>query len=132
MPTLHATAAMAWLVPTEVSVSSPRRVWVTGVKGWYSAHWRRPAGMVAVGTNPLLRNGSRVKNVGVLLAVSTLFAASPSAADSHTRAKVNSTRIPRAASQASGSAVGRNPIVLRDFSEAPGTAEDDPAGAQEG
>jgi hypothetical protein len=38
--------------------------------------------MVAVGTNALLRKGSRVRNIGVLLAVSTLLAARPSAADS--------------------------------------------------
>ena len=46
-------------------------VWVTGVKGWYSANWRSPAGMMAVATNALDRNGSKVRNIGVLLAVST-------------------------------------------------------------
>src|SRR5664279_6535443 len=97
MPTLQATAPMAW-VPIEVSVSSPRTVWVTGVKGWYSANWRSPAGRVAMGTNPLLRKGSRVRNMGVLLAVSTLFAARPRAAESQMSANANSTRIPIAAS----------------------------------
>src|SRR5664279_4773878 len=110
MPTLQATAPMAW-VPIEVSVSSPRTVWVTGVKGWYSANWRSPAGRVAMGTNPLLRKGSRVRNMGVLLAVSTLLAARPRAADSQMSANANSTRIPMAASHSKGSAVGRNPMA---------------------
>src|SRR6516225_7733313 len=85
MPTLQAFAAIAW-VPMGPPVSRPRTVWVTGVKGSYSANWRSPAGMVAVATNALDRNGSRVRNMGVLLAVSTLLAAKPSAADSQMRA----------------------------------------------
>jgi len=65
MPRLQAAAAIAF-VPTAWSVSRPRTVWVTGVKGWYSANWRSPGGMVSVGTNPLLSKGSRVRNRGVL------------------------------------------------------------------
>src|SRR5674536_155237 len=89
MPTLQATAPMAW-VPIEVSASSPRTVWVTGAKGWYSANGRSPAGRVAMGANPLLRKGSRVRNMGVLLAVSTLLAARPRAADSQMSANAHS------------------------------------------
>src|SRR5712691_513014 len=111
MAALQARAATIVPVPGGVPVSSPRTVWVTGVKGWYSANWRSPAGMVLVGTNPLLRKGSRVRNLGVLLAVSTLLAARPSAVDSQMSAKANSTRTPVAASQASGPVVGRNPTA---------------------
>ena len=49
MPALHAIAAMAWSPPA-VWVSSPRTVSAMGVKGWYSANWRSPAGIVAVDT----------------------------------------------------------------------------------
>ena len=49
MPALHAIAAMA-RSPPAVWVSSPRTVSAMGVKGWYSANWRSPAGIVAVDT----------------------------------------------------------------------------------
>ena len=71
---------------------------VTGVKGWYSANWRRPVGMVAVDTKPLPRNSSNNRIIGVLLAVSTLLAASPSATASQISAKANRASIPIAAS----------------------------------
>src|SRR6266851_4942429 len=95
MPALQAMAGMA-CAAMGLPVSRPRTVWVTGVKGSYSANWRSPAGMLAVGTNPLDRNGSRVRNMGVLLAVSTLLAAMPSAADSQMSANANSAKIGRA------------------------------------
>ena len=44
-----------------------------GVNGWCSANQRSPAGIESVGTKPLLRNGRSIRNIGVLLAVSTLF-----------------------------------------------------------
>src|SRR6266568_619561 len=108
MPMLHATAAMAWS-PIAAPLSSPRTVSATGVNGWYSANWRRPVGMVAVATKPLLRNGSKNRIIGVLLAVSTLLAASPSATASQISAKANRASIPIAASQWSGPAAERNP-----------------------
>ena len=40
-------AGIAWAA-TGPPVSSPRTVWVTGVKGSYSANWRSPAGMLAL------------------------------------------------------------------------------------
>ena len=43
-----------------------------GVNGWFSANQRRPSGIVAVGTKPLPRKGRRIRNIGRLLAVSTL------------------------------------------------------------
>jgi hypothetical protein len=46
MPRLHATAAMALTPPIGVPVRSPRRVWVTGVKGWYLANCSSPIGRV--------------------------------------------------------------------------------------
>ena len=51
---------------------------VDGVKAWYSANWRSPAGIVAVDTNPLPRNASKIRIIAELLAVSTLLAANPS------------------------------------------------------
>ena len=50
--------------------------------------------MLAVGTKALPRNGSRVRNIGVLLAVSTLFAARPSAVASQISASANSASTP--------------------------------------
>src|SRR5579875_3582326 len=96
IPMLQATAAIA-LCPTAPPVSNLRTASVTGVNGWYSANCRSPVGIESVGTNPLPRNGSRVRNIGVLLAVSTLFAARPSAVDSHIRALAKSSSIPSAA-----------------------------------
>src|ERR1700721_2539766 len=97
------------LAPIGVPVRSPRTVSVKGVNGWYSANWRSPVGIVTVGTKPLPRNGNSVKNMGVLLAVSTLFAARPSAVASQINAKVNNASMPKVASQANGLAVGRKP-----------------------
>lgn len=90
IPMLQAVAAIA-LVPIAIPVSSPRRVSVIGANGWYSANRRSPAGIVVVGTKPVLRKGKRVRNIGVLLAVSTLFAVRPSAVASHTNASENVT-----------------------------------------
>ena len=91
-------------------MSRPRTVSATGVKGWYSANWRRPAGMVAVDTKALLRKSSSNRIIGVLLAVSTLLAASPSATASQIRAKANRASIPMAANQWSGPALEWNPM----------------------
>src|SRR5258706_14258667 len=98
MPALQAMAGMA-CAAMGLPVSRPRTVWVTGVKGSYSANWRSPAGMLAVGTNPLDRNGSRVRNMGVLLAVFTLLAGLPRAAESQSRAEAKSRETAAAASQ---------------------------------
>ena len=48
-----------------------------GGEGLVLSELAQPGGMVAVGTKPLLRNGSRIRIIGVLLAVSTLLAAKP-------------------------------------------------------
>ena len=45
---------------------------MTGVNGWCSANQRTPAGIESVGTNPLPRNGSSSRNIGRLLAMTTL------------------------------------------------------------
>ena len=66
--------------PSAGTAEQPAYRFGDGVKGWYSANWRSPGGMVAVGTKPLLRKGSKVSTMGVLLAVSTVLAARPSAA----------------------------------------------------
>ena len=48
-----------------------------GVKGWFSANQRIAAGIESVGTNPLPRNGRRIRGIGRLLAVSTLLRDQP-------------------------------------------------------
>jgi hypothetical protein len=45
-----------------------------GVKDWNSANQRSATGIVSVGTNPLPRSGREINGMGILLAVSTLFA----------------------------------------------------------
>ena len=62
MPALHAIAAMAWSPPA-VWVSSPRTVSAMGVKGWYSANWRSPAGIVAVDTRYRTGAESRISHL---------------------------------------------------------------------
>ena len=57
--------------------SSPRTVSMIGVNGWCSANQASGPGIDSVGTNPLLRNGRRIRNIGRLLAVSTLFETMP-------------------------------------------------------
>ena len=47
MPTHHAIAMTA-LLPIGVPNSSPRRVSMVGVKGWYSANQRSAIGIAAV------------------------------------------------------------------------------------
>ena len=83
---------------------------VIGVKGWFSANWRRPAGMESTGTKPLPKNGRRIRNIGMLLAVSTLLASRPNATESQMSAKASSTSSPTAASQRRGSAGEWKPI----------------------
>ena len=110
MPTHHAIATTA-LLPIGVPISSPRRVSMMGVKGWYSANQRSAAGIVSVGTNPLLRNGRMSNGMGMLLAVSTLFARRPRATHSHVIAKVTIARNPATAIHSRSPAVGRNPMA---------------------
>src|SRR6476646_5062445 len=59
---------MIRLPPILVPVSSPRSVSFTGVNGWYSANQRIPAGSELTGTNPLPRNGRRMRNIRQQLA----------------------------------------------------------------
>src|SRR5262249_60417949 len=101
---------MTALLPIGPPVSRPRSVWVSGVNGWYSANQRSPAGIEAVGTNPLPKNGSSIRNMGVLLAVSTVLAAMPMATHSQGSANAAIATTPAAASQASGAGAGREPM----------------------
>src|SRR5215471_15121172 len=55
---VHQATAMTALFPMGEPRSRPRKVWMTGVNGWYSSNQRTPAGMAAVGTKALLTNGS--------------------------------------------------------------------------
>jgi hypothetical protein len=84
---------------------------VIGVKGWYSANQRSPAGIDPAGTKPLPKKGRMSRNSGVLLAPSTVLAARPRATDSQVKAKAVAVSSPTAASPASGPADGRNPIA---------------------
>src|SRR5882724_1492670 len=107
----HQAIVMTRLSPILVPVSKPRSVSFTGVNGSYSANQRIPAGSESVGTKPLPRNGSRIRNIGELLAVSTLLADSPSPTHSHVTAKVSSSTTPRAASHSAAFACGRKPTA---------------------
>src|SRR6516165_12144080 len=94
----HQAIVMTRLSPIFVPVSSPRSVSFTGVNGSYSANQRTPVGSELGGTNPLPRNGRRIRNIGELLAVSTLLADSPRPTHSHVTANVSSRTTPKAAS----------------------------------
>src|SRR2546430_11079770 len=96
----HQATAMIALLPVGVHRSSPGTVSVAGVKGWYSANQRKPAGIEPVGTKPLPRNGSSSRNIGRLLAVSTLLLTRPRATDGKMSAKLISGRAPIAATHA--------------------------------
>ena len=80
---------------------------MTGVNGWCSANHATPAGIESVGTNALETNGSSTRNIGLLLAVSTLPAASPRATHSQVSASASSARTPSAPSQSATLASGR-------------------------
>src|SRR5215510_2879961 len=75
--TTHQAGANHPFRPMPVPSSSPRSVSMIGVNGWYSANQRTAVGIVAVGTKPLPRNGSRMSGIGMLLADSTVLAARP-------------------------------------------------------
>ena len=77
------------------------------VNGWFSANQRRPSGMEAVGTKPLPRNRRSIRNIGRLLAVSTLRVDMPSATESQVIASVVSASRPAAATHAARA--GRRP-----------------------
>jgi len=49
---MHQAIAMIALSPIGVPSSSPRSVWMAGVKGWYSVNQRIALGMELVGTKP--------------------------------------------------------------------------------
>lgn len=82
---------------------------MTTVKGWCSANCLSPSGIVAAGTKAVLRKGNSVRNIGVLLAVSTLLAARPSATASQIGACANNMSRPSAAAQPSTPADGLQP-----------------------
>ena len=77
------------------------------MNGWYSANQRTPTGIESVGTKPLPRNGRRTRGIGVLLAVSTLSASTPSATVSHVMARARSSTMPTTPSQSATLASGR-------------------------
>src|SRR5215469_4682109 len=109
MARLQAIAITA-LLPIGPPVSRPRTVLITGVNGWYSANQRIAVGIECVETKALPRNGRTMSGVGALLADSTVLAARPRATASQTRARVNRTRMPAAASQFVALVVARKPV----------------------
>jgi hypothetical protein len=80
-----------------------------GVKGWYSANWRKPWPILAAGTMALLRKGSRISGTMAIPADWGVLAAMPSATVSQAAAKAVAAMIPIAASQSSGVAGDRKP-----------------------
>ena len=94
MPTLQATAATALRADRGPGEQAAHGLGDRG-EGLVLGELRaaRPAWWRAR-TKPLPRNGSRVRNIGVLLAVSTLLAARPSAAASQMSANANSASTP--------------------------------------
>src|SRR5918997_2672613 len=105
----HQAMLMIALLPIGVPIRSPRIVSMTGVKGWYSANQRSAVGIESVGTNALPKNGSRIRGMGMLLAVSTLSLTRPSATVSQVIAQETIASTPMAATHSRGPAVGRQP-----------------------
>src|SRR5690349_1982482 len=101
----HATATIAF-VPIGVPTRSPRSVSIIGVNGWCSANQASGPDIELAGTNPDDTNGSSTRKNGVLLAVSTLSAAIPSATDSQLIAIETSTISPSASAHSTGPVVG--------------------------
>ena len=106
----HQPTASTPLSPIGVPISRPRTLSMIGVKGWCSANQARPGGIEPVGTKPLLRNGRKTRNIGRLLAVSTLSADMPRATESHEMASAASISRPVAAAHSTGPVVDRNPM----------------------
>src|ERR1700712_2694767 len=75
--------------------------------------------MPEVGTNAELMNGRKISGYENPLTPSTDFAVSPGMTASQVSARVNSTRIPRTASQDSSPAPDRNPIATATSTTSP-------------
>jgi hypothetical protein len=84
--------------PAAVPSSRPRTVSIIGVNGWWAANQPRTPVIESVGTNPLPRNGSSIRGIGRLLALSTLLETIPSGCRRHGR-----SGRPRGRSTSSGS-----------------------------
>ena len=90
-------------------MSSPRRVSITGVKGWLVANQRNPGGIVPVGTNALLMKGSMTRISAREFAPAGVLARRPKAVASQLRARVSRLNSPSAAIQSPALAVERKP-----------------------
>ena len=82
-----------------------------GVKVWYSANQRTPAGIELVGKKELTKNGRNLIRRGVLLADSGVLDARPMATASQVSANVSMLSRPSAASHSTGPAVDQNPMI---------------------
>src|SRR5450759_3644629 len=137
MPTHQATAIIA-LLPIGVPRSSPRVVSMRGVKGWFSANQRTPAGIAWVGTKALLMKGRNWINSGLLLADSGVLETSPMRTASQVSANAIRTSRPVSAIQSRRPPVGPEPQEHRDPDQQGGADEcldhaaDDVPGQQRG
>src|SRR4051812_45851671 len=93
IPTHHARATHISF-PTGCEFSRERTVLTIDVTGWFSAKTRTTAGIVAVGTNAELMNGSKIIGYENALAPSTDLAVSPGIIASQVSASMNSKSIP--------------------------------------
>ena len=107
MITTHHPIAHHRSAPGSRPARKPRRVSITGVNGWFSANHATPVGIESVGTKALETKGSSTRNIGLLLAVSTLPAARPRATHSQVSASASSARTASAPSQSAAPASGR-------------------------
>src|SRR5450631_2155377 len=106
---IHQAMAMTALLPIGAPISRPRSVSMIDVKGWYWANQRTPVGIVARGTNALLRNGRRNKGITTLLAASAVLVTRPRATANQVSARVSRARTAIAAIHLRGAVVGRKP-----------------------
>src|ERR1700691_3878362 len=104
----HATASKA-LLPMGIPVSSPRRVWMIGVKGWLRANQATPAGMLAVGTKALDMNGATTMSSERLFAPAGVLASRPKETVSQLTATASRAKMTVASTHSIAVAVGLNP-----------------------
>src|SRR5215211_2323338 len=109
MPTHQARAIQTSLL-TGCRVSKSRIALTIEVTGWFSAKARTGPGIVSVGTNAELLNGSKISGYANALAPSTDFAERPGMTAIQVNARVNTMRMPATASHASTLASERKPM----------------------
>ena len=89
-----------------LSVSRPRTVWVTGVKGWYSAKWRSPAGHGGGGDESAAEEGQQGEEHGRVAGGLDALGGQAECGGSQIRATAKSRTSPAAASHGEGAGGG--------------------------